>query len=104
MFMNEPGTVNRVLSLQGLTPITSQICTGADDDQESLQDEIVWPHGHLLDYKVVDGKPFVLVPWHPTWEPPDEYSIAEVERVKRRWQSQRRGKGRGRARLGRNRG
>jgi hypothetical protein len=38
--------------------------------------------------KVVNGKPLVLVPWYPTWEPPDEYSREEVERVKRQYASQ----------------
>jgi hypothetical protein len=28
--------------------------------------------GRLLGYTVVNGKPFVLVPWYPTWEAPDE--------------------------------
>src|SRR5437764_3714439 len=42
-------------------------------------DDIVWPHGPLLGYEVRDGKPVVLVPWHPTWEPLDEYSMEEVE-------------------------
>ena len=79
-------------------------CLNADDGQETAQDEIEWPYGYLLDYKEVDGKPLILVPWYPTWEPPDEYPTAEIKRVKRRWQSQRRGKGRGRARLGRDRG
>ena len=42
---------------------------GGDDER---QGEIVWLHGRLCGYKVANGKPFVLVPWYPTWEPPDE--------------------------------
>jgi hypothetical protein len=67
----------------------------AADNQEKLQDEIVWPHGHLLGYKVVDGKPLVLVPWYFTWELTDEFSREEVERVKRQYESQRLCKRRG---------
>lgn len=59
------------------------------DDQDEVEEEIVWLHGRLLGYKVVNGKPFVRVPWYPTWEPPDEYSKEEVDRVKRQWQSRR---------------
>jgi hypothetical protein len=59
---------------------------GPDDDEP--QDEVVWLYGRLLSYKVVNGKPLVLVPWYPTWEPPDEYSREEVERVKRQYTSQ----------------
>jgi hypothetical protein len=36
-------------------------------------DETISEHGYLPHYKVVDGKPLVLIPWNPTWEPPDEY-------------------------------
>jgi hypothetical protein len=41
----------------------------------------------LLGYKDVNGKPLVLMPWYPTWEPPDDYSREEVERVKRQYES-----------------
>jgi hypothetical protein len=58
--------------------------------------DFVWPHGPLLDYEVRNGKPVVLVPWHPTWEPPDEYSKEEVERVKRQHESRTQCRGRGR--------
>jgi hypothetical protein len=54
---------------------------------ESKSEEIMWEHGRLLDYKIVNGKPYVLVPWLPTWEPPDEYSKEEVARVKQRFES-----------------
>jgi hypothetical protein len=56
--------------------------TYSDDDDEP-QDEVVWLYGRLLGYKVVNGKPLVLIPWDPTWEPPDKYSKEEVKRVKR---------------------
>jgi hypothetical protein len=57
------------------------VLTEDDDegDHHEPPDEIVWPHGPLLDYEVRNGKPVVLVPWHPTWEPPDEYSKEEVD-------------------------
>jgi len=67
-----------------------------DGCQDIPSDEAVWEHGCLLRYKVVDGKPFVLVPWYPTWEPPDEYSKEEVDRVKRQWESRRPRRGPGR--------
>jgi hypothetical protein len=38
----------------------------ADDGEDGSQDETVWEHGPLLNYKVVNGKPLVLVPWYPT--------------------------------------
>jgi hypothetical protein len=78
-------------SLAMLQSNPDDICTDADGDQEILQDEIVWSHGHLIGYKVVKGKPYVLVPWYPTWESPDEYSKEEVGRVRRRWELQRPG-------------
>jgi hypothetical protein len=59
-----------------------------DDDDDEPQDEIAWLHGRLLGYKVVNGKPLVLVPWYPTCEPPDEYSKEEIESVKRQYESQ----------------
>lgn len=48
----------------------------------------MWEHPSPLEgYKVVNGKRLVLVPWRSTWEPPDEFSTEEVERVKRRYLS-----------------
>jgi hypothetical protein len=67
-----------------------------DNDDDECQDEVVWLHGPLQGFKVVDGKPLVLVPWYPTWEPPDEYSKEEVQRVKGRYGSQTPRKRRGR--------
>lgn len=43
----------------------------ADDDDEEPQDEVVRLHGRL-GYQVVNGTPFVLVLWYPTWELSDE--------------------------------
>jgi len=63
---------------------------------DERQDEFVWLHGPLLGYKVVNGKPHVLVPWYPTWEPSDEYQSEEVERVKQQAVSRTLGKRRGR--------
>jgi hypothetical protein len=59
----------------------------AYDGEGGSQDETVWEHGPLLNYKVVNGKPLALVPWYPTWEPPDEYPEEEVERVKQQYES-----------------
>jgi uncharacterized Fe-S cluster protein YjdI len=55
-------------------------------DQDQVEGEIVWPYGPLRGYKVVNGKPLVLVPWKPTWELPDEYPRDEVDRVKMKWE------------------
>jgi hypothetical protein len=68
----------------------------ADDGQDEPQDQIMLGHGPPLDYKVVNGNPFVLVPWFPTWEPPENYSRGELERVKRLYESRTRRKRRGR--------
>jgi len=43
------------------------------DDQDEAHEKIVWELGPLLEYQIRNEKPQVLVPWYPTWEPPDEY-------------------------------
>jgi hypothetical protein len=35
--------------------------------RHDVEGEAVWEYGRLLDYKIVNGKPLVLVPWIPTW-------------------------------------
>lgn len=52
----------------------------------------VWEYKRLCEYKRVNGKPFVLVDWCRTWEPATEFSIGEVENVRRGYGLQRRRK------------
>ena len=70
------------------------ILSDPDDSQQEVEKQVVWVYKHLLKYDVRDGKPRVLVSWCPTWEPPDEYSKEEVDRVKRQYEAQVRRKGR----------
>lgn len=44
-----------------------EIPTGPDDGQHDVKEEVVREYVRLLDYRIVSGKPFVLVPWRPTW-------------------------------------
>jgi hypothetical protein len=96
----DPGTLRSTPKLQETKGMARSNPDGAhmsaDDGEDGSQDEPVWEHGPLLNYKVVNGKPLVLVPWYPTWEPPDEYPKEEVERVKQQYESGALGKRRGR--------
>ncbi|KAK2752506.1 hypothetical protein FQN54_008099 [Arachnomyces sp. PD_36] len=65
-------------------PPGSETYRSADHHSDETQSDVVWEYHGLRGYKIVDGKPFVLVPWLPTWEPAAEFSAEEVERVKRR--------------------
>jgi hypothetical protein len=69
-----------------------------DEGQRDAEEGVVWEYRRLLDYRIVNGKPLVLVPWIPTWEPPDEYPEEEVDRVRREYQAQMLGRRRGRPR------
>ncbi|EGE86616.2 hypothetical protein BDDG_09563 [Blastomyces dermatitidis ATCC 18188] len=39
---------------------------------------LVWQYRGLIGYEVRDGKPFVRVAWHSTWEPADEFPLDEI--------------------------
>jgi len=67
--------------------------------RHNVEEEVVWEYERLLDYRIINGKPVVLVPWIPTWEPPDEYPPEEVDRVRRisQWQMHLRRRGRPRS-------
>ena len=67
-----------------------------DEGRHHVEEEVVWEHGSLLDYRIVNGKPFVLVPWRATWEPPEEYPEEEVDKVRRRYLAKIQGRRRGR--------
>ncbi|KAK2802683.1 hypothetical protein FQN50_007291 [Emmonsiellopsis sp. PD_5] len=74
-------------SAQEKCPQSPALSHCTDRSSGETQPEVVWEHGPLKDYKVVDGKPLVLVPWSETWELPDEFSREEVERVKQQYLS-----------------
>jgi hypothetical protein len=59
----------------------------ADRGLEEVQSDVVWKYTRLRRYKVVDGKPYVLVCWCPTWEPVEEFPTEQVEMVKQRYES-----------------
>jgi len=59
----------------------------ADHGLEEAQSEVVWKYTRLLGYNVVNGKPYVLVRWCPTWEPFEEFPTEEVETVKQQYES-----------------
>ncbi|KAL9615772.1 MAG: hypothetical protein Q9160_009268 [Pyrenula sp. 1 TL-2023] len=81
----------------------SSLSLGGDFHRLSLDrldtGDIVWEYGSLLDYRDLDGKSQVLVPWYPTWESADEYSKEEVDRVRERRELQKLHRRRGRPRL-----
>jgi hypothetical protein len=79
-------------SLRGDIPSSSA------EARDDVEEEVVWEHRRLLDYRIVNGNPFVLVPWMPTWEPADEYPSEEVDRVRRNSQRQIQVRQRGRPR------
>jgi hypothetical protein len=69
-----------------------------DEGQHDAEEGVVWEYRRLLDYRIVNREPLVLVPWIPTWEPPNEYSEEEVDRVRREYLAKMQGRGRGRPR------
>ncbi|KAK5051635.1 hypothetical protein LTR84_003287 [Exophiala bonariae] len=69
-----------------------------DEGQHDAEEGVVWEYRRLLDYRIVDGRPWVLVPWIPTWEPIDEYPEEEVDRVRREYHARIHGRRRGRPR------
>lgn len=68
--------------------VSREIPSSPDEGQHDVEEGVVWEYGRLLDYRIVNGKPSVLVHWVPTWEPPDEYPEEEVDRVRREYQAQ----------------
>lgn len=76
--------------------MSCDIPLSSDEGQHNVEKEVVWEYRQLLDYRSVNGKSLVLVPWLPTWEPADEYPPKEVDRVrrnsKRQMQVRRRGR------------
>ncbi|KAK5203611.1 hypothetical protein LTR41_010638 [Exophiala xenobiotica] len=69
-----------------------------EEGQHDAEEGVVWEYRRLLDYRIVDGRPLVLVPWIPTWEPIDEYPEEEVDRVRREYHARIHGRRRGRPR------
>jgi len=78
--------------------VSCEIPSSLDEGQHDVEEGVVWEYRSLLDYRIVNGKPLVLVPWIPTWELPDEYPEEEVDRVRREYQAQMQGRRRGRPR------
>ncbi|KAK5041872.1 hypothetical protein LTR84_002646 [Exophiala bonariae] len=78
------------LPLPGARPrsLSCETPPSPSEARQDVEEEVVWEYGRLLDYNIVNGKPLVLVPWIPTWEPPDEYPPEEVDRVRRTSQRQ----------------
>jgi hypothetical protein len=69
--------------------VSCEIPSSPGEGQHDVEEGVVWEYRRLLDYRIVNGKLLVLVPWIPTWEPPDEYpEEEEVDRVRRKYQAQ----------------
>ncbi|EGE86602.1 hypothetical protein RJZ56_006849 [Blastomyces dermatitidis] len=41
-----------------------------------------WDYRGLVGYELRNGKPWVRVAWHPTWEPAEEFPSAQVEEAR----------------------
>jgi len=78
--------------------LSCEIPSRSAEARHDVEEEVVWEYRRLLDYRIVDGKPLVLVAWKPIWEPLDEYPAEEVDRVKRHSQRQMQVRRRGRPR------
>jgi hypothetical protein len=78
--------------------VSCEISSRSDEGQHDVREGVVWEYRHLLDYRIVNGKPLVLVPWTPTWELPDEFPEDEVDRVRREYYAHTPGRRRGRPR------
>ena len=81
LYVCDPSRYQRTDEAQPLSPTGT--FRRADHGLEEDQSDLVWEHGRLRGYKTVNGKPLVLVPWRPTWEPAAEFPTKEVDRVKR---------------------
>lgn len=73
-------------------PSPTETSRDADRHSNETQSDVVWEYRALRGYKIVDGKPFVLVDWCETWEPADGFQMGEVESVRQRYGLQRRRK------------
>jgi hypothetical protein len=78
--------------------VSSEIPSSPGEEQHDVNEGVVWEYRRLLDYRIINGKSSVLVPWVSTWEPLDEYPEDEVDRVRREYQAQMQGRRRGRPR------
>lgn len=78
--------------------LSCEIPASLSEARHDIEEEVVWEYRRLRDYRIVNGKPLVLVPWIPTWEPADEYPTEEVDRVRRNSQRHMQVRRRGRPR------
>jgi hypothetical protein len=75
--------------------VSCEIPPSPGEGRHGVEEGVVWEYRRLLGYRIVNGKPFVLVPWIPTWEPPDEYPEEEVDRVRLAYQAKMMGRRQG---------
>lgn len=53
--------------------VSCEIPASPGKGQRRVGEGDVWANRRLLGYRIVKGRPLVLVPWVPTWEASDEY-------------------------------
>ncbi|KKZ60729.1 hypothetical protein EMCG_04603 [[Emmonsia] crescens] len=56
------------------------------------RDELVWSYGQLAGYRIENGREYVLVNWHASWELAEGFPFTEVEAVRRRREPRKRGR------------